>query len=180
MKNRKKLTITATSGEKVFKYSKRRVTDLPENNRVTLPKETTPKIENELGMLREIVMREFHKLKGELEEDEKRRKVPVEKRKNQEGRNLTKQQREGLKKLKKRIGDKEVIVLKTDKSGKITLADREKYLAMGRKLNEKDKKIKKEELRIMERKINEHCKMWTKITNAGEAHGHNQRIKNSK
>ena len=91
---------------KVFNYSKRRVTDLPENNRVTLPKETTPKIENELGMLREIVMREFHKLKGELEEDEKRRKVPVEKRKNQEGRNLTKQQREGLKKLKKRIGDK--------------------------------------------------------------------------
>ena len=43
---------------KKFNYSKRRVTDLPENNRVVLPKEASPKIENELGMVREIVMKE--------------------------------------------------------------------------------------------------------------------------
>ena len=33
---------------------------------------------------------------------------------------------------------------------------------------------------VFERKINEHSKMWTKIVNAGEAHNHNNRIKNSK
>ena len=73
-------------------------------------------------------MREFHKLKGELEEEERREKVPVEKSKNQEGRNLTKQQREGLKKLKKRIGNKQVIDLKTDKSGKLMIMSKDDYL----------------------------------------------------
>ena len=35
---------------KKFNYSNRRVTDLPENNRVMLPKEVSPKLEHELGM----------------------------------------------------------------------------------------------------------------------------------
>ena len=51
---------------------------------------------------------------------------------------------------------------------------------MGRKLNGEDKKITKEELRVRERRKNEHTKMWSKITNAGEAHGHNGRIRSSK
>ena len=85
-----------------------------------------------------------------------------------------------MKKLRQRIKNKEIIVLKTDKSGKITIVDRESYLAMGRKLNGEDRKIDREELRVRERKINEHTKMWCKIINAGEAHGHNSRIRSSK
>ena len=48
---------------KIFDDSKRRATYLPENNRDSLPKEVSPRIENELGMLRETIMKEFHKLK---------------------------------------------------------------------------------------------------------------------
>ena len=59
---------------RVFNYSKRRVTDLPENNRVMLPKETSPKLENELGLLREIVMNEFIKYKRKLKRKKLRRR----------------------------------------------------------------------------------------------------------
>ena len=51
---------------------------------------------------------------------------------------------------------------------------------MGKRLNGGDKIIKREDLRVMERRINEHSKMWTKIVNAGEFHGHNSRIRCSK
>ena len=113
---------------RVFNYSKRRVTDLPENNRVQLPKEVSPKQENELGMLREIVMKEFVDYKREIEEDEIKKGIPEEKRHNQEGANLTKIEKNGIKKLKKRIQNKEIIILKTDKSGKLTAIERDKYL----------------------------------------------------
>ena len=122
---------------KVFNYSKRRVTDLPENNRVKLPKEVEPKIENEIGMIKEIVMKEFLKYKNELEKEEEQRGVPKEKRRNQEYMNLTKSEKRGLKKLRKRIDNKEIIVMKTDKSGKLTHMKREKYLELGKKQNQK-------------------------------------------
>ena len=165
---------------KIFDYSKRRVTDLPENGRVTLPKEVNPRIENELGMLRELVMSEFHRYKEEIEKEERDKGVEEDRRRNQEGRNLSKKEKKGLKKLKQRIKDGEIIVLKTDKSGKLTVINREEYLKLGRDMIKEDKRIKREELRITEKRINEHTKMWTKIINAGEAHGHNSRIKNSK
>ena len=82
---------------RVFNYSKRRVTDLPENNRVMLPKEVSPKLENELGMLREIILKEFISYKKEIEEGEMKRGVPEEKRINQEGANLSKKEKNGLK-----------------------------------------------------------------------------------
>ena len=71
-------------------------------------------------------------------------------------------------------------MVKTDKSGKITLIKREKYLELGKRQNTNDKKISREELRVIERKINEHTKMWLKVLNAGETHGHFSRIKSSK
>ena len=76
--------------------------------------------------------------------------------------------------------NKEIIVLKTDKSGKLTIIEREKYLELGKVQNAQDRKIEREELRKIERKINEQTKMWLKILNAGESHGHFSRIKNSK
>ena len=164
----------------VFNYSKRRVMDIPENNRVTLPKEVEQKVENELGMLREIIGKEFDKYKAEIEEKEKKEGIELEKRKNQENLNLTKQERRGLRKLKKRLDGKEIVVLKTDKSGKLTLMNREKYLELGKLKNKNDKQITRLELRNIEKRINEHSTFWTKIVNAGEAHNHFNRIKNSK
>ena len=80
----------------------------------------------------------------------------------------------------KRIQDGEILVLKTDKSGKLTLISREKYLELGKKENKVDQKIDRAEVKRIERKLNEHTKMWAKIVNAGEAHGHYSRIVSSK
>ena len=65
--------------------------------------------------------------------------------------------------MRQRIKNQEIVILKTDKSGKITIADRESYLKMGKKLNGEDKKIERENLKIMERKINEHTKCGPKL-----------------
>ena len=54
----------------------------------------------------------------------------------------------------------------------------EEYVKLGNGCPEKE--IKRDELRLIERKINEHTRMWTKILNAGENHGHHSRITNSK
>ena len=49
---------------KRFNYTKRRATDIPKNNKVKLPEEVDVKHENELGMLRDIVMSEFERGEG--------------------------------------------------------------------------------------------------------------------
>ena len=45
--------------------------------------------------------------------------------------NLTEEEKDGLKRLQKRIKDREVIIMKTDKSGKLCLITREEYEKMG-------------------------------------------------
>ena len=131
-------------------------------------------------MLGEVVIGEFQKYKSELEKEEERSGVSKEKRKNQEQRNLTAKERRGLKKLRKRIGEEEIVCLKTDKSGKLTLMNREEYLKLGREDSRKDKEISGGEMRAIERNINGHTRMWAKIINAGESHNHFSRIVNSK
>ena len=72
----------------------------------------------------------------------KRKECRRKRRKNQERRNLTKQENRGLTKLLKTIQNKEILVLKTYKSGNLTLISREKYLELGgKKENAVDKKI---------------------------------------
>ena len=46
---------------KTFDYSKKCVTDMQENSYVHLPKGANEKIENEIGMLRELILGEFSK-----------------------------------------------------------------------------------------------------------------------
>ena len=161
-----------------FNYSKRRATDLRENKSVKLPRGVDEKLESEMSMLRELVMREFNLYKREIEQKEIKENIEEKKRRNQEWRNLTAQEKRGLKRLKSRIENKEIVCIKTDKSGKLTLMKRDEYAKLGKSCP--DKEINREELRIIERRINEHTRMWTKILNAGESHGHHDRITNSK
>ena len=52
-----------------------------------------------------------------------------EKNRNQEGENLTVKERRGIQKLKERIKEGEIVVLKTDKSGKLVVCDTLKLCA---------------------------------------------------
>ena len=154
---------------KTFDDRKRRVTDLAECSRVTLPKPLPTKYENMIEMRREIHTEIHNRYRQE--------------RCNKDGEqesNLTKDQQEGLKTLKKKIKDGEIVVLRTDKSGKLCVASRDAYVKMGMIHTEKDKKIGWKEIEEMEKQINGHSIAWVKMHNTGESHGHKDRVIDSK
>ena len=107
-----------------FNYTKKCATDLQENKSVTLPKGVEERLESEMSMLKELMMREFNRYKRELEAKDIRDNVEERKRKNQQWRNLTWCEKRGLRSLKKRIENKELICVKTDKSKKLTYEKR--------------------------------------------------------
>ena len=85
-----------------------------------------------------------------------------------------------FKKLKKRIANEEIVLVKTDTSGKILVMEKEKYLSMGIKDNKTDKILSRAEVKKIEKRLNDHSRMICKILIAGESHGHMDRILNSK
>ena len=93
----------------VFDFSKRRATDCVENKKVHLPKMIGAKEESQLEMLRSILWEEYIEYKKELINKKEKEGKKNAKDVNQEGDNLTRQQREGLKKLKKRIAEGEIL-----------------------------------------------------------------------
>ena len=94
--------------------------------------------------------------------------------------NLTKEEKEGLESLQKRIQKKEIFVCKTDKSGKFCVVSQEEYRKMGAVHTSKDKMIKMETVTEIEKQLNGHCTFWCKMWGSGEAHGHKNRIIESK
>ena len=93
--------------------------------------------------------------------------------------NLTLVEERGLRKLKKRVRNKEIVVLKTDKSGKLVVANKEKYLKMGMSKIKEDRELKRPEIKKIEERINNHTRMLTKVFNIGESHGHLKRVQES-
>ena len=107
--------------ERTFDYRKKRATDLKENCRVTLPKCLPTTEEACMETRRKAYLTRFNTHK--------------EANCNQWGdqaTNLTEEESQGLKSLQKRIKNKEIVILKTDKTGKFCVAEREAYLEMGR------------------------------------------------
>ena len=82
--------------------------------------------------------------------------------------------------MKKRVKDKEIIILKTDKTGKFCVMDREKYKEVGEKQIEGDVEVSRKEIKRREQILNSHSAMWCKFSNMGESHGHKDRIWESK
>ena len=54
--------------EKSFDFGNRRVTDLPECSEVVLPKPVDQRLESEMSLIREIIMKEFEEYKKEIED----------------------------------------------------------------------------------------------------------------
>ena len=51
---------------------------------------------------------------------------------------------------------------------------------MGNEANKEDRKVDREERKRIEKKINDHTRMWIKIMNMGESNKHLKRIMDSK
>ena len=101
---------------RVYDARKTRVTDLKENSRVTLPKPLNAKHEAEIELRRSLYSKTY---KSFMEQN-------CDKNGDQDS-NLTEMENKGLKSIKKRIADGELLVIKTDKSSKFAIISREKY-----------------------------------------------------
>ena len=116
--------------KRTFDDRKRRATDLKECARVTLPKPMDTKNEAHIEMRRGTNEQIYNTYIGEV----------CNKRGEVKG-NLTEEEKDGLRRLQKRIREKEVVILKTDKSGRLCLVTREEYERMGLEHTSKDTKI---------------------------------------
>ena len=154
--------------DRVFDYRKKRVTDIKENSRVTLPKPVGAGDEAKIEIRREIYQQVFDTYLEKIRSKNGTQKA-----------NLSKKEKQGLDKLLKRINSGEIVCIKTDKSGKFALVDRETYVKMGEVHTQKDREIGKKLVRKIERRINGHTSMWIKITGAGEYWNHQDRFRES-
>ena len=82
--------------------------------------------------------------------------------------------------MKKRIKNGGILAVKTDKSGKLTVMNADKYKELGVNMKGDDIEIDRRELRRIEGQVNAQTKFWTNILNSGLDHGHKERILNSK
>ena len=154
---------------RTFDDRRRRVTDLKECSRVTLPRQLN--IENEAliemrrgtnGQIYEKYRKEECNQKGEVKG------------------NLTEDEKDGLKSLQRRMKSQEIIILKTDKSGKLCVTNREEYLRMGKDHTEKDIEVDRKQVIEIEKQLNGHVFFWSKVWGSGDDHGHRGRIIDSK
>ena len=94
--------------------------------------------------------------------------------------NLTEDEKDGLRRLQKRIKEKQVVILKTDKSGKMCLVTREEYEKMGLEHTRKDQEIDRRGIMEKEKQLNSHVFFWSKMWGSGDSHNQRGRIIDSK
>ena len=89
------------------------------------------------------------------------------------GSNLTNQQNRGLKKLKKRIKDKEIVCFQTDKSGSLSVDTPENYIESMKPHLEGTIPSSEEEYIKTEKLLNAHMVTWCRILNFNKRVAHN-------
>ena len=136
---------------------KRRVTDLKENSRVILPRPLSTTEEAFIAVRRENVHNIFKEYSKEMCQEDGEQKS-----------NLTPAQMRGLKKIRKRIKAGEIVILLTDKSGKLAVTTMESYIKMGEVHIQEDREVTMESCKEIQRKLNGHMSMWLKISGMGE------------
>ena len=81
--------------------------------------------------------------------------------------------------MKKRVREGEIVVVKTDKSGKLSAMDRDTYIDAGREHTSKDEENTREECERRQKILNGHQSSWLKILNNGEDWSHQDRFRST-
>ena len=150
-----------------YNFAKRRVTDVKGNSRVISPKKMKNfEIEAKLEMLRIELMGEFRQFVSE--KCGKNGRQPS---------NLTKAQLNGLKTLKARIENAELVVIPTDKTGNFAVLTRETYEMAGLKHTRGDEEVGWCELDKAQKEVNGIVAMILKIFRVGKYWDHVDRIR---
>ena len=93
--------------------------------------------------------------------------------------NVDKAQLSALKSLKTKVNNGEIIVMTTDKSGKLACESRDQYIASMQPHIANDQVISLEEKNNIENNINGHCIQFGRILKIGQNQGHWNRIKSA-
>ena len=152
---------------KILNYKNLRATDIPTVQRLIEPKLGTMSkeiiIESTKGKLLECVHQykeEFCNNKGEIKED-----------------NLSYEERQGLKQIKRDIKDKKIVVFTTDKSGKFSVDTPNNYNGAVQKHTAKDREMSdKDGEKKVETLMNHHMKQFNKMFKVGSTYGHEDRV----
>ena len=148
--------------KKSIDFRKLASTDLPFNCRVYLPEALEEKKEVEMHMLKE-------KLTVLVEEYTKNNKTAK--------RNLTKEQKQGIKRLRERREEGEIVIYQTDKSAELTVDSSENYIRSMETHTENDEVISEKNNKDIEKLMNAHAVCWMRFMQAGEQTGDSYRIK---
>ena len=92
--------------------------------------------------------------------------------------NLTKNDKTGLKFLRKRIKEREVVIKETDKSHKFCVNSWENYIEQGKGHIKNDREVSRVQVERMERRLNLHTKYLLGFLRVGEGLGKTSRIIN--
>ena len=153
----------------IYDDRKRRVTDLAECSRVVLPKPLTVIREAQIEFRREVHDRIYQEYRKEYCNEE-----------GEQESNLDAGEKRGLKSLMKRIKTDDLVIVKTDKSGKMSATDRDTYIKMGMEHVKGDKIVSRARIKEVDKIMNEHCMAWCGIWGTGQQHGQEDRILASK
>ena len=154
-------------GNKILNYKNLRATDIPTVQRLIEPKLGTMSEELVMESTKEKLLDcvrqykgEFCNNKGEIKED-----------------NLSNEERQGLKQIKRDIKDKKVVVFTTDKSGKFSVDTPSNYNEAVQKHTTKDEEVtEKDGEKKVETLMNHHMKQFNKMFKVGSTHGHEVRV----
>ena len=150
--------------EKTMDMRNKKVTDVKHNPKVYLPKALQPKDEAVIEVRRCKWLEIYNKYVKEFCNE-----------KGEQAMNLTPAQKKGLAKLRKRTKEGEIVVVLTDKSGKLAVMSMESYLEAGRVHTDKDEEVDEEFARRTQRILNGHTAMWLKIGRVGSNWRHEER-----
>ena len=145
--------------DNIMNFKKMRPTEMKYNKRVFLPNPMREKEEIKTLNLRNELM-------NEIEEYCKNNRSKMKMS------NLSKEEKDGLKSLKKK-SESNFIIAPTDKSSKFSIDTKENYIEAMREHVDKDEDIEESDHWQAQKEANGHSNFWTRILNVSKATGKN-------
>ena len=90
---------------------------------------------------------------------------------------MSAKERRGLKSLRKRVADGEIVCMQTDKSGKFALMDMDTYVKAGSVHTDKDCRVTWDDVSDNQQHLNGHISMLLKVFKVGESWRHYDRMR---
>ena len=154
-----------------------RASDYKFNRFIHLPRPEKAEKETLHDIRRRVMRKVFDNL---TKDDTKKRKTDERKREKEKvDSNLTREEEIGLKRLKKRVKEGDVIITETDKSKKFCVMKKDQYILSGQKHTAKDSVVTIEQARKIQKIVNGHSGWLANIFQYGENWHHSERVVSS-